>query len=287
MERQAALGDQLRGANDKMVDVQFAASQEGKSPFAQQIAQINEDARKAALEAGRAFAAGFEDSGDGLTPEKAAELASGLEKIAQKYKGIATVQIDSLNQSRTWKSGWDTAFNEYADSATNAANMAKDAFSSFSSGMDKMIDTFVSTGKLSFGDFARSVIADLFKIELKAQSMKLLQMLPGGGIGGMMGSLSSFIGGFFAEGGQPPLNKASIVGEKGPELFVPKSAGTIIPNGQFGGGAVSQPIVNNTYVTNNVSAMDAKSVAQLFQENRRQLFGVVEQAKKEMPGRNR
>ena len=33
----------------------------------------------------------------------------------------------------------------------------------------------------------------------------------------------------FAEGGRPPVGKASLVGEKGPELFVPSTAGTIIP----------------------------------------------------------
>lgn len=37
-------------------------------------------------------------------------------------------------------------------------------------------------------------------------------------------------GGFFAAGGSPPVGRASIVGERGPELFVPRSAGTIIPN---------------------------------------------------------
>lgn len=36
--------------------------------------------------------------------------------------------------------------------------------------------------------------------------------------------------GAFAEGGRPPVNEASIVGERGPELFVPDVAGTIIPN---------------------------------------------------------
>lgn len=33
----------------------------------------------------------------------------------------------------------------------------------------------------------------------------------------------------FAEGGNPPVGKASLVGEKGPELFVPNTSGTIIP----------------------------------------------------------
>jgi len=39
----------------------------------------------------------------------------------------------------------------------------------------------------------------------------------------------------FADGGRPSVGKASIVGERGPELFVPDRAGTIIPNNAMGG----------------------------------------------------
>ena len=39
----------------------------------------------------------------------------------------------------------------------------------------------------------------------------------------------------FAEGGRPPVGRASLVGERGPELFVPDNAGTIIPNHAMGG----------------------------------------------------
>jgi phage-related minor tail protein len=83
------------------------------------------------------------------------------------------------------------------------------------------------------------------------------------------------------------MNKPSIVGENGPELFMPRSAGTVIPNGALAGvGGQPQTIYNNnTYITNNVSALDAPSVSQLFAENRRELFGVVEMARREMPGR--
>ncbi len=50
--------------------------------------------------------------------------------------------------------------------------------------------------------------------------------------------LGSIPSGFsFANGGNPPVGKASLVGEKGPELFVPKTAGTIIPNHALGGSA--------------------------------------------------
>lgn len=41
--------------------------------------------------------------------------------------------------------------------------------------------------------------------------------------------------GNYANGGRPPKGRPSIVGERGPELFVPDSAGTIIPNHEMGG----------------------------------------------------
>ncbi len=50
--------------------------------------------------------------------------------------------------------------------------------------------------------------------------------------------LGGMFAGGFANGGQPPLGKVSLVGEQGPELFVPSQKGTIIPNGGFGGGTV-------------------------------------------------
>tara|TARA_Y100000004_G_scaffold114534_1_gene128616 strand:- start:8837 stop:11041 length:2205 start_codon:yes stop_codon:yes gene_type:complete len=42
----------------------------------------------------------------------------------------------------------------------------------------------------------------------------------------------------FADGGRPPVGRASIVGERGPELFVPKTAGTIVPNHAIGSSNV-------------------------------------------------
>jgi hypothetical protein len=92
-----------------------------------------------------------------------------------------------------------------------------------------------------------------------------------------------------ASGGPATAGKPYIVGEQGPELFVPKSAGTVIPNNKLpskaeatGTGMVNAPITNN-YITNNIQAVDAKSVAQLFVENRKTLLGTVNMARKEMP----
>jgi hypothetical protein len=56
--------------------------------------------------------------------------------------------------------------------------------------------------------------------------------------GGIFSSLDTF-----ATGGRPPVGRPSIVGEKGPELFVPSTAGTIIPNNQLS-GSTTNVVVN-------------------------------------------
>ena len=43
----------------------------------------------------------------------------------------------------------------------------------------------------------------------------------------------------FADGGRPAVGRPSIVGERGPELFVPDRAGTVIPNHVMGGANVT------------------------------------------------
>jgi lambda family phage tail tape measure protein len=157
--------------------------------------------------------------------------------------------------------------------------LAQNATTSMFQNMNSAIDNFVNTGKFKFSDFARSVIQDLAKMALKAQATKLF--------GSLFGDAGSIFGDLFrAEGGPVKGNQPYIVGEKGPELFVPPGAGKIIPNNQMGSNAVATGAVNapitNTYITNNISALDSKSVAQLFAENRKTLFGSVQMAQKEL-----
>jgi phage-related minor tail protein len=155
--------------------------------------------------------------------------------------------------------------------------------------MTSAIDKFVETGKFSFSDFAKSVIQDMIKIELKAQASKLLGGLTGSG--GLFSSIGSLFG--LASGGPVDANTPYIVGEKGPELFVPPSAGKIIPNNKISSQSqgisttgMSAP-VSYSYITNNISAVDGASVAKLFADNRRSLLGATQLAQKELPYGNR
>ena len=125
------------------------------------------------------------------------------------------------------------------------------------SNMNSAIDNFVKNGKLSFADLARSIIQDLIAIQMKAAMMK---MFSGFNFGSLFAQSNKDVtipmqpGGGYAEGGEPPVGIPSLVGEKGPEIFIPRTAGTIIPN-----NALSS-IGSTTNVTNyNIQAIDTKS----------------------------
>jgi len=155
--------------------------------------------------------------------------------------------------------------------------MAQDAVKQGWNRVSSAIDDFIETGKFNFKDFARSVLADLAKMIAKALVFKAIQSA--------LGFFGLSLPGL-ANGGSAQGNKPYIVGEQGPELFVPRTSGTVVPNNKLAGmegtGQVNAPITNN-YITNNINAVDAKSVAQLFAENRKSLLGAVATAQREMP----
>jgi hypothetical protein len=59
----------------------------------------------------------------------------------------------------------------------------------------------------------------------------------GGGAGGVLKGILAGFQGFFANGGSVMPGMAALVGEAGPELFVPSTHGTIVPNHMLAGGA--------------------------------------------------
>ena len=131
------------------------------------------------------------------------------------------------------------------------------AFDSMMGSMTKALDEFVTTGKLNFGDFAGSIIKDMLAIQLRASATNLFSMLGKIAVASFTGSptIPMQPGGGYANGGDPPVGVPSMVGERGPELFVPRTAGTIVPNHSL---AMMGGSTNN--ITNyNIQAIDTKS----------------------------
>ena len=112
-------------------------------------------------------------------------------------------------------------------------------------------------GTKTLGEAAKSILNDIASSLLRIGINAALTGLFGGTkIGGFLG---------FANGGRPPVGKPSIVGERGPEIFVPRSAGTIIPNNKIGGGTVNNINVN----------VDASGMQSDANENRGKELGVA------------
>ncbi len=172
--------------------------------------------------------------------------------------------------------------------------IAEDVFKSFTGNMTSALDRFVETGKLNFSDFAQSVIQDLIKIQLRMQMMQMFKSMGGGGLGGMFGSLfggggapdvSSMAGySLFADGGHITANQPALVGENGPELFIPQRSGTIVPNQQMSGMTSNQPTIvyNGPYIAN-MSAIDTQSATQFLAKNKLGVWSANQSASRSLP----
>jgi hypothetical protein len=84
-----------------------------------------------------------------------------------------------------------------------------------------------------------------------------------GGGGGFGGILSGIVGSLLhrESGGSVSYNSPYIVGEAGPELFVPSTGGSISPNGSFGGDVTHN--VQNTVNMYGVKNADRHSASQM------------------------
>jgi phage-related minor tail protein len=87
------------------------------------------------------------------------------------------------------------------------------------------------------------------------------------GVASSTGLSIADLAGAFAGGGDPPVGQVSLVGENGPELFVPRAAGTIIPNGQFGNGGSASGTVHYNPVIHIDSRTDQAQIHQLVSKS--------------------
>lgn len=212
-----------------------------------------------------------------------------LEEINKLYDDrqakIKETQQITTEEQNSFSFGWVQASEKFRNSITTAAEYGGQIFSTFSKGMEDVFVKFVQTGKLSFTDLINTMIAQFARM----QAQKALQGIFGKDASG--GDFLSSIGGFFsglfkADGGPVQGNSPYIVGERGPELFVPQNAGRIIPNHALGMG---QPMVNNniTEVSYNIQAVDASSFRSLVARDPEFIHNVAEQGRRSMPIRSR
>jgi hypothetical protein len=105
------------------------------------------------------------------------------------------------------------------------------------------------SAKDAFSDMARSIIADLIKIQIRKAIVEPLSGVLDTALGSIFpGSQMPFPA--RAMGGSVTAGQPYMVGEQGAELFVPGQTGTIVPNNKMAAGGVT--VVQNINVTTGV-----------------------------------
>ena len=198
---------------------------------------------------------------NGLNPSIAKTVAQ-IEKEAELSKKNLQTEIDKLLQIQARDAVLDEAnqktltaleaqlskMDELTDSQiesvteqiklAEAAKRTRDAFDEINNSIATNISdglTAAIQGTKTLGEAAKAILNDIGSTLIKLGVNTILGGIAPGLFGGLPG---------FSRGGRPPVGKPSIVGEKGPELFVPKRSGTIIPNDKLAGGGSTNISVN-------------------------------------------
>jgi lambda family phage tail tape measure protein len=236
-----------------------------------------------------------------MNNEKLAVVLEQQRDIIQEQGRMYVEQTESTikniqAQQYSFSFGWEKSFNQFNDDAMNYSKMGEGAFSMFTNTIGSAIDQFAENGTKSFGKFTLSILADISKMIVKFYAMQLAMMAVGfitGAMGGM-GKGGSMKGGFMpsgmtgtgfaAEGGE--IGGPTIVGEKGPELFIPSGRGNVIPNNRLSDALnpSTQPSVvyNGPYIAQ-MSAIDTQSALQFLSKNKMGVWAANQSANRSVP----
>ena len=233
--------------------------------------------------------------------EKLAVVLEQQRNIIQEQGRMYVEQTESTirsiqAQQYSFTFGWEKSFNQFNDDAMNYSKMGENAFSMFTNTIGSAIDEFAANGTKSFGKFTLSIIADIAKMIAKFYAMQLAMMAVGfitsafGGMGkggSMKGSfMPSGTTGFgtAATGGE--IGGPTLVGENGPELFIPSGRGNVIPNNKLSDSLnpSTQPSVvyNGPYIAQ-MSAIDTQSALQFLSKNKMGVWAANQSANKSIP----
>ena len=205
----------------------------------------------------------------GEEKRKEFDLEQQIAAIRKEFDGEEEARLVNLAKSNHRLREQKTEIERINEAAKRQKEIFKQIGDSIATGVsDALVDAILHTQSLA--QAASALLNDIARQFLRLGINTALGAIFGGPFADLPG---------FAKGGRPPVGRASIVGEKGPELFVPTSAGTIIPNDRIGGGITNNIVVNVDASGSNVEGDEQQSrelglvlstaiQAQLIQEKR-------------------
>lgn len=248
-------------------------------------------------EVGEAFArmsASLANYGDMLT--SVTIKTDDASSVQSKYKGNldeTAESVEKVNKAIS-KSKPDKPFKDAQKSMENARTTSGEAaegmkqdWNDASNSMEQDIGRAISGISLDFNDLEGTALKALEAIGKAILENIINQQFgnSGGGgggggfggfggggggfdLGGILNQASDWFGGFFADGGNFFGGKPIVVGERGPEMIMPRGGGTVIPNEGMG---------RSVNVQMNISTPDAAS----FRRSQGQIAASMAQAVKQ------
>ncbi len=169
------------------------------------------------------------------------------ETLQDRLQYLQSLRDEGRITEETYGRAGVQAINQYEDAVKSLQNTQKqniplleeirDLTLGYSKSAADAFVQFAITGKNSFSDMVSSILQDIAKLLVYKTITKPLFDVIGSGI-------DSYISGTRANGGPVLGGRSYLVGERGPELFMPNTSGAIVPNGAMGGSG-AQVIVNN------------------------------------------
>ena len=195
---------------------------------------------------------------------------AGLEKLASQGYHPAAQAIDELNMKT-----FDLANTIQTHMKAASDSLAKDLARGLAQG--KMgLDDFRDYFNRFLEDLAAAIIQQRITQPLIND---IISLIPGStapntaGGSNMVSDAWNWITGLFRAGGGPvAAGKGYVVGERGPEMFVPSTAGTIVSNQEMESGG------DGTTVNFNINAVDTQTGVEFLLKNKPQIISMVTQA---------
>ena len=211
------------------------------------LQQIDQDLAQSLMESGMNIGsdivAGMIGGIEGATPD----LIQATEDMAGQVEEVTRDILDIRSPSRVMRQlgkwvveGFVGGINEGAEDVEPAA---RSAFGGVERGASNVLMALVDNSKdakTAWRDMVTDMVRQAYQLQVVQPIVSGLFGGGGGQGGGFLGNvLGGLFGGFRAEGGPVDSGTPYIVGERGPELFVPSSSGNITSNKQMGGGVVN------------------------------------------------
>ena len=152
-----------------------------------------------------------------------------------------------------------------------------EGFSRAGNVLEKGLLGAIRRGSLGFDDLKRVALDAMSQIAAQSVGNLLHSGGRSSGSGGLLGGLGGLVGSILglpgrATGGNVSPGRGYLVGERGPELFVPTSAGRVESNAGARGGA------REVRVSINVVSPQGSSAPQALQRSSRQVASAVRRA---------